>query len=119
MIRPFAVAAFVISLLLAVDVMDPTTGWLVTVTVLSGLATLRARHIWSVWRGDPAAVWQGELDFLLGAAAFIIALLLSTGALDTADNGWLVALTALTGILAFLPPRGRLWGRRWWDARRW
>ena len=105
-----AFTAFIISLLLAVDAMEPTGPWLVTITVLTGLEALRPRLWWSLSIRD---VW-----FAVGLAAFIIALLLTAGRLETSDEGWLIALAALTGVLAFVPRRLRSWRRRRW-SRAW
>jgi hypothetical protein len=101
MTSALAFTAFIISLLLALDAMEPGSSWLVTVTVLTGLDALRPRR-WFIWSFD-------GLGFAIGLAAFVIALLLTTGALDPADEGWLIALTVLTGIQAFFPRRTAWW----------
>ena len=114
MISALAFTAFIISLLLAVDAIEPSGSWLVTVTVLTGLTVFPLRW-WYSWSFDQ--LWSA-----VGLAAFIIALLLTTGTLDSADEGWLIALTVLTGIMAFVPrptPWWRWRSRYWWGSRAW
>jgi hypothetical protein len=105
-INALAFTSFIIALLLTVDAMEPTGPWLVALAVLTGLDALRPRWSWSFS--------LNELFFAGRLAAFVIALLLAAGGLDPADEEWLVALTVLTGILAFVPRR-----MRWWRYRRW
>jgi hypothetical protein len=119
-----SVAAFIIALLLLAGTVDPTRGWLIALTVPTGIAALRPR--WFM----PLMV-RPALDARL--ATFIVAALLLAGAVEPTRD-WLIALSALAGIAAFLPwllsPRrlfdGGGWyggrGRRWrdpWDDRRW
>lgn len=89
-----ALAAFIIALLLAIGTMAPTGPWLVAVTVLVGVASLRPR--W--FRRDALA----QAPFVIGLTAFIIALLLTTEAIERTD-AWLVTLAVFTGLLTFLP----------------
>jgi hypothetical protein len=87
------IAAFVIALCLLGGAIDPTRGWLIALVVLTGLAALRPRFWnWLDWR--PAA------DLRL--AAFVLAVLLLAGAFDP-TKGWLIALSVVTGLAAFLP----------------
>ncbi len=104
-----AFTAFIIALLLAIDAIEPSGPWLVALAVLTGLSALRPRRIARVWLG-------GELFFMVALAAFIISVLLAISALEWTDT-WFVTLTALTGLLAFVPRRVH-WGRRRW-RRRW
>jgi hypothetical protein len=114
MISALAFTAFIISLLLAVEAIEPSASWLVTVTVLTGIEAFRPR--W--WLSN---LFDG-LWFGVGLAAFIIALLLTTGTLDSADEGWLIALTVLTGVMTFVRRPTRWWrwqSRYWWGSRAW
>lgn len=96
-----AVAAFIIALLLAVAALGPTGGWLVALTVLAGIETFRPRR--SLGR-----LFRGGWPDILALSAFIIALLLTIGTIETTD-AWLIALAVLTAIQAFRPR----WSGRW------
>ncbi len=120
--------AFVLALLLLAGNIDPTRGWLIALVVLTGLAAVRPR-IWAPWDFRP------RIDARL--AAFVLAVLLLAGTIEPTRD-WLIALSAVTGVAAFMPrafaldrilgheSHGR--GRRGWrwdwswepdDARRW
>jgi hypothetical protein len=118
--------AFVLALLLLAGSVDPTRGWLITLVVLTGLAALRPRF-WN-WLDMRLAI-----DARL--AAFVLACLLLAGTIDPTKD-WLIALSAVTGVAAFMPRvfaadlfgfnGGRDSGRRWacgpafrWDNDDW
>ena len=103
------IAAFIIALLLLGGSIDPTRGWLITMVVLTGLPAMRFRP-WAPLRLRPA------LDARLGA--FVLSLVLLAGAVE-ADKNWLIALSAVTGVAAFMPkivtleaPESRHWRTR-------
>jgi len=115
----FRMLAFVLALLLLAGSVDPTRGWMVTLTVLTGLGALR--RPW--WRFGPPRL---ALDLRL--AAFALAVVLLTGAVEPARD-WFVVLSVVTGLAAFMPRllafdagewrasrRERAWARR---ERRW
>jgi hypothetical protein len=85
--------AFVIALLLLAGNIDPTRGWLITLVVLTGLAAVRPRF-WTPWDVRP------RIDARL--AAFVLAVLLLAGTADPTRD-WLIALSAVTGVAAFMP----------------
>jgi hypothetical protein len=105
-------AAFILSLLLLAGAMEPTTGWLATVAVLTGIAAFRI-HIFWPFSPRPA------LDVRM--AAFVLAVLLVVGTMDPTE-GWLIALTATTGVALVCPGIVSIDGRSradWWrDGRR-
>ncbi|MBI5285914.1 MAG: hypothetical protein HY874_12570 [Chloroflexi bacterium] len=123
--------AFVLALLLLDGTVDPTRGWLITLVVLTGLALLKPRRWWS----RHVQIWP-PIDARL--AAFVLAILLLAGTVDPTKD-WLIALSAVTGVAAFMPRvfsidpfglnergRRRRWDWHWeWDseddrdARRW
>ncbi len=118
-----ALAVFVIALLLAIETIEPTGGWLVTLTVLSGVEAFGGGGI-----GGPVPIrpWMPALinrrhRFAVGLTMFIIALLLAVDAVEPTPP-WLVTITVLSGIQAFIPRRsGRLWSRRMraWTGGSW
>jgi len=113
-----SLAAFIIALLLLAGTVEPTQGWLIALTVLSGIAALRPRFWLLPFDLRPA------LDARL--VTFVIAVLLLAGAID-ATRDWLIALSVLAGLGAFMPrlffgwlherPRRRWRGVRWHDVR--
>lgn len=98
--------AFVLALLLLAGRIEPERGWLVTLTVLTGIAAFRPQY-WNPLDLRPA------LDMRL--AAFVISVLLLAGAVDPTRD-WLIALAAVTGVATFMPRAFALdWGREaWW-----
>lgn len=109
-----ALAVFVIALLLAIEALEPTGGWLVTLAVLSGVdvfsgGTLGGRIPIRPW----VPFWiGGQHRWTIGLTLFIIALLLAIDAIEP-DPPWLVTLAVLSGIQTFFPRRsGRRWSRR-------
>jgi hypothetical protein len=98
------ITLFIIALLLVVDAIQPSSAWLVTLTVLSGIEAFRFRH------------WFWGVPAVLPMTVFVISLLLAVEAVDVTD-GWLVALAVLTG-LDMLRPR-HFWRRKWWRRREW
>jgi outer membrane murein-binding lipoprotein Lpp len=84
--------AFVLSLLLLAGVIEPIQGWLIALTVLTGLAAVRFK-LWAPWILRPA------LDFRM--AAFVLAVLLLAGTVD-ASREWLIGLSVVTGIACFM-----------------
>jgi hypothetical protein len=104
-------AAFIVALLLLAGNIDPTRGWLIALVVLTGVPAFRLRP-WRPLRLRPA------LDVRM--ASFVLAALLLSGAVD-ATKDWLIALSAVTGVAAFMPklvslgerePVSVKWGRR-------
>lgn len=85
--------AFILSVLLLAGNVDPTRGWLITLVVITGLAATRLHH-GNIWRLRPA------IDARL--AAFVLAILLLAGTIDPTRD-WLIGLTAVTGVAAFMP----------------
>ena len=85
--------AFILAVLLLAGGVDPTRGWLITLVVVTGLAATRLHHGY-IWRLRPA------IDARL--AAFVLAILLLAGTIDP-TKGWLIGLTAVTGVAAFMP----------------
>jgi hypothetical protein len=78
--------AFVLSLLLLAGAIEPVQGWLIALTVLTGLAAVRFKA-WAPWILRPA------LDFRM--AALVLAVLLLVGTFD-ATRDWLIALSVVT-----------------------
>jgi hypothetical protein len=103
-------AAFIISIMLLAGWVDPTTGWLIALTVLTALAALRV----SVFH---PLMLRPALDFRLGA--FVLSAMLLAGAVD-ANRDWLIVLTTITGI-AWIWPRLISLERRepWWHHQAW
>lgn len=87
------IAAFVIALCLLGGAIDPSRGWLIALVVLTGLSALRPRF-WN-WFD-----WRPAVDLRL--AAFVLAVLLLAGAFDPTRD-WLIALSVVTGLAAFMP----------------
>jgi hypothetical protein len=85
--------AFILAVLLLAGTIDPTRGWLITLVVITGLAATRLHH-GQIWRLRPA------IDARL--AAFVLAILLLAGTIDPTRD-WLIGLTAVTGVAAFMP----------------
>ena len=120
---------FILALLLLAGTVDPTRGWLIAVTVVSGLAAFG----WRSWR--PLAL-RPALDARV--APFVIAVLLLAGAVEPTRD-WLIGLSIAAGIamvmprlfrldgdfgvheLAFARRRHRAWRARWsgWDGDDW
>lgn len=107
--------AFIISVMLLAGWVDPTQGWLIALSVVTGLAAVRFRF-WSPLHLRPA------LDFRM--AAFVFAVLLLSGTVD-ATRDWLIATTVVTGIamvaprLISLEPRRRAWEIYCWPRADW
>lgn len=114
--------AFIISLLLLDGAVEAETGWLVALAAVAGVAAFRL-YPWRFFMPRPA------LDVRM--ASFVLAVLLAAGAVD-ATKDWLIAMSIVSGVAAFMPGiisldggdnhhwRGR-WGRReWrWDREPW
>jgi hypothetical protein len=104
------IATFVISVLLLAGSVDPTEGWLVALAVVAGLS---AAH-WRAWRPFDL---RPDLDLRLAAA--VIAVLLAASVIEP-TQGWLIALTVISGVALFAPrlisagPRHRRWLRSYW-----
>lgn len=115
-----AIAAFVISLLLLGGAADPTRGWLIALVALAGAVAMRLRP-WAPLRLRPA------LDLRL--ASFVLAVLLLAGTV-AANRDWLIAMSVVSGLAAFMPrlialddhehgqPRRRHW-RQWAEWGEW
>jgi hypothetical protein len=125
------ILAFVLALLLLAGTVDPTQGWLIVLVVLTGVAAFRLRP-WYGFAPRPA------LDVRM--ASFVLAVLLLAGTVE-ANKDWLIALSSVTGVAAFMPRiislsgggegdwrwhhwRGarRRYGRRWvvdWEGDEW
>ena len=104
------IAAFVIALLLLSGDIEPTRGWIIALVVLTGVSAMRMRP-WRMLELRPA------LDVRL--AAFVLALLLLAGTVD-ATKDWLIALSAVTGMAAFMPRLFALDGHGdWRDCGPW
>ena len=86
-------ASFIIALLLLDGSVDPTRGWLIALTVVTGLAAFRPRF-WGALSLRPA------IDVRLGA--FVFAVLLLAGAIEPTKD-WLIGLTVVTGIAMVAP----------------
>jgi hypothetical protein len=107
-------AAFILSLLLLAGAIDPTTGWLVTLVAVTGLAAFRIHLFWP-FSPRPA------LDVRM--AAFVLAVLLLAGTIEP-TQGWLIALSVATGIALVCPrivsiDRGYRNRLDYWRWRRW
>jgi outer membrane murein-binding lipoprotein Lpp len=85
--------AFILALLLLAGTVDPTRGWLIALTVVTGLAAFRPgfRQILSV---------RPAVDVRL--AAFVLAVLLLAGTVDSTRD-WLIGLTIVTGVAMVCP----------------
>jgi hypothetical protein len=104
------VLGFIVALLLLAGTVEPTQGWLIALTVVTGLAAVRIRL------DGGLSVWPA-FDVRLGA--FIFAVLLLAGVIEPTKD-WLIGLSIVTGVAAFMPrtlalDRG---GWRGWMARR-
>jgi hypothetical protein len=109
--------AFILSLLLLAGTVDPTRGWLIALTVVTGLALFRPRF-WGWLKLRPA------VDVRL--ASFVLAVLLLAGTID-ATRDWLIGLTIVTGVAMVMPrlvhldlfgeERGHDWFDWKWDVR--
>lgn len=107
------ILAFVLALLLLGGNIDPTRGWLIALVVITGISAFRLRP----WYGF---VPRPVLDVRM--ASFTLAVMLLAGAVD-ANKDWLIALSAVTGVAAFMPGLISLDGRddrpwRSWHGRR-
>lgn len=87
------IAAFIVALLLLAGSVDPTRGWLIALTVLTGLGMLRLRP----WR--PFA-FTPHVDVRM--ASFVLAALLLAGTVE-ANRDWFIVTAAVTGVAAFFP----------------
>ena len=87
------VLSFILALLLLAGAVDPAQGWLIALTVVTGLAAFRPRF-WGSLSMKPA------IDVRL--AAFIFAVLLLAGTID-ATRDWLIGLTIVTGVAMVCP----------------
>lgn len=87
-----AIVAFVIALLLLAGTVAPDDGWLIALTVVSGLAAVRLF--------DGGVPVRPRLDVRL--AAFVLSALLLAGATEPTRD-WLIALSIVTGVAAFMP----------------
>jgi hypothetical protein len=113
----FRLAAFVLSLLLLAGPVDPTQGALTILMLLAGAGALRWRP-WRPWGVAPA------LDMRL--ASFVLALLLLVEAVDP-TRGWLIVMTAVSGVALLWPglisleggSRRRARGLRGWNREAW
>jgi hypothetical protein len=106
------IAAFVLALLLLAGNVEPTKGWLIVLVVFTGLAAFRMRP----WYGF---VPRPALDVRM--ASFVLAVMLLAGAVE-ANKDWLIALSAVTGVAAFMPNLVSLsggGGRDDWHWRHW
>jgi hypothetical protein len=98
------ILAFVLALLLLGGNIDPTRGWLITLVVITGISAFR---LFRPWRG----FWpRPVLDVRM--ASFVLAVMLLAGAVD-ANKDWLIALSAVTGVAAFMPGIVSLDGNRY------
>ncbi len=106
-------AAFMIALLLLAGTIDPSRAWLIALVVITGIAAFGIRSL-DLTRMRP------HLDLRL--AAFVLSVLLLAGAVD-ANKDWLIALSIVTGMAAFMPGllsldggrHDRWFGRSHWD----
>jgi len=102
--------AFIIALLLLAGTIDPTRGWLIALVVVTGVAVFRPRP-WNPFHLRPA------VDVRL--ASFVLAVLLLAGTIDPTRD-WLIGLSIVTGVAAFMPRViafdlfGEHERRRWW-----
>ena len=105
------ILAFVLALLLLAGNVEPTKGWLIVLVVLTGMAAFRIRP----WHGF---VPRPALDVRM--ASFVLAVVLLAGAVE-ANKDWLIALSAVTGVAAFMPNLVSLsgGGRDDWRWRHW
>jgi hypothetical protein len=101
--------AFILALLLLAGIVDPTQGWLITLVVLTGLGAFRPSF------GHPLE-FRPRLDVCLGA--FVLAVLLLAGTVD-ANRDWLIVLTVVTGVAAFMPGIISIGGPRHRDRWEW
>ena len=97
------ILGFILALLLLAGTVDPTQGWLIALTVVTGLAALRIRF------GDGLSV-RPAFDVRL--AAFIFAVLLLAGVIEPTKD-WLIGLSIVTGVAAFMPRMLALDAGRW------
>lgn len=85
--------AFIISLLLLAGTVDPTQGWLIALTVVTGIAVFRPRL-------RQGLTLRPAVDVRL--AAFVLATLMLAGFADTTKD-WLIGLTIVTGVAMIMP----------------
>ena len=102
------VLGFILALLLLAGTVDPTQGWLIALTVVTGLAAVRLRF------GDGLSV-RPAFDVRLGA--FIFAVMLLVGVIEPTKD-WLIGLSIVTGVAAFMPRMVAL-DRGWWERWHW
>jgi hypothetical protein len=112
-----ALAVFVIALHLAIEALEPTGGWLVTLAVLSGVDVFTGGGLGGRMPLRPwVPFWiGGRHRWAVGLTLFIIALLLAIDAMEP-EPPWLVTIAVLSGIPTFVPRRS---GRRSSRGRRW
>lgn len=84
---------FIISLLLLAGTVDPTQGWLIALTVVTGIVVFRPGF------SDGLSL-RPAVDVRL--AAFLLAVLMLAGVVDT-NRDWLIGLTIVTGVAMIMP----------------
>jgi hypothetical protein len=96
--------AFIVALLLLAGSVDPTQGWLIALTVITGIAVMRPRF------GRSLSI-RPAIDLRL--AAFVLSVLLLAGTIEPTKD-WLIGLTIATGIAMVAPKiiSVDLWGER-------
>jgi hypothetical protein len=96
--------AFIVALLLLAGTVDPTQGWLIALTVITGIAVMRPRF------GRGLSI-RPAIDVRL--AAFVLSVLLLAGTIEPTKD-WLIGLTIATGIAMVAPKiiSVDLWGER-------
>jgi hypothetical protein len=107
-------AVFIQALLMLSGAIDPTRGWLIVLVTLAEIAAFRMRP----WRGFSL---RPALDVRM--ATFILAVLLLAGAIDP-TRGWMIGLTAVSGVACVMPGIISIDGggdrsRRWRYRARW
>jgi hypothetical protein len=120
---------FIIALLLLGGSIEPTRGWLIALTVVSGLAAFG-------WRSRRPYTLHPSID--LRIAPFVIAVLLLAGTVEPTRD-WLIGLSIAAGVALVMPRmwhfetdhwerefafghrHGRRWRTRWsgWDGDEW
>jgi len=88
------ILAFVLALLLLAGNIDPTRGWLIALVVITGISAFR------LLRPPYGFLPRPVLDVRMGS--FVLAVMLLAGTVE-ANKDWLIALSAVTGVAAFMP----------------
>jgi len=96
---------FIVALLLLAGSIDPTRGWLIALTVVSGLAAFG----WRPWRPFTP---RPNID--LRIAPFVIAVLLLAGTVEPTRD-WLIGLSIAAGMAMVMPGMWRIGPDRWAD----